>query len=170
VWIAVPKGVVRRKVRDWTPPNGMAFSCRARWVEPSKTARSRAQRSTAMPGWALRRPDRFPLRSLEASAARVKRPSHQAWASTPQASETAPRHVPCVRTARLMRHEHQLPRHPACASNEPSDEAWTATPQAPPQHPRHWPRGSDCLHTRHGHHLPRHWPHLQACRATRHRT
>src|SRR6266567_9332398 len=64
-----------------------------------------------MPCWALWRSDRFPLLRVEACAARLKRQTHQAYTSTPQAFET-------------------VPQASAISSKQPSDEACVWAPQA----------------------------------------
>ncbi len=122
---------------DGLPSNGLAFSCRARWEQPSKSQRSRARSGQLQCRVGRgRRLDPFPLRYVEACAASLNKPPHAACATTPQASTQAPQAAtPCVKQ----------PSDAACAttpqasamwSGLPADEASTSTPQASEKAPQ----------------------------------
>jgi len=77
-----------------------------------------------------RQPDRFPMRYVEACAASLNRPTHQASISTPQAEAQAPQ--ACAASQRQPTHEawSETPQAVTVSENKPSDEACDTTPQA----------------------------------------
>jgi len=131
---------------------------------PSKCQRSRARSGQLQCRVGRgRRPDPFPLRSVEACA------------STLQASDRTPQAAAASRNGRATSHAHQLPRHPIEHPRQlPRVGIGRATRHAH-QLPRQLPRVGTSRTTSHAHQLlrhpiahPRQLPRVGTGRATRH--